>query len=66
MIFDEELDKALEHIPASGYGARLDDLGIIRMLRDTRALQRTLGTKMAEDSRVATEETTFTGAAGRQ
>lgn len=66
MNFDRELQRAIENLPAMEPQARLNDLRIIHMLRDTRALQRTLGTKMAKDPRVATQDTTFPGPGGRE
>ena len=52
---DPELDDAVRAIPGFGTEARLDDLALIRSLRDTPAMLAALGRSLPRDDRVAVE-----------
>ncbi|MHB8439277.1 MAG: alpha/beta hydrolase [Acidimicrobiales bacterium] len=58
---DPELAAALAVLPDRGRGVRLDDLTLIRSLRDSKAL----GTVLPTDPRVNTEDLTVPGVGGR-
>ena len=65
-VLDPQLDRVVRAMPDFGTEARLDDLELIRSLRDTPAMLRALGTTLATDDRVEVENRHVPGrAAGR-
>jgi acetyl esterase/lipase len=52
---DPELQRALDRLPSVGTESHLDDLELIRSLRDTLAMLEALGTTLPSDPNVATE-----------
>jgi acetyl esterase len=55
---DPELQGALDRLPSVGTETRLDDLELIRSLRDTMAILQALGTSLPSDEHVTTENVT--------
>jgi acetyl esterase/lipase len=60
---DPELARVLEHLPSAGTEAHLDDLELIRSLRDTLAIMKALGTSLPTDERVTVENVSVPGPA---
>lgn len=55
---DPELQRALDRLPPVGTESRLDDLELIRSLRDTLGMLQALGTTLPSDDQVATDNVT--------
>ena len=66
MKLDPELDRSLDRVPNRGADARLHDLGIIHLLRDTLAMHEIMGISLPVDTRVTTDNRTFLGADGTE
>lgn len=66
MKLDPELDRSLDRVPNRGADARLHDLGIIHLLRDTLAMHEIMGITLPVDARVTTENRRFLGADGNE
>ena len=66
-LLDPQLDRVVRAMPGFGTEARLDDVEVIRALRDTPAMLAALGTNLATDDRVAVENRDVPGpGAGRR
>ena len=61
---DPQLERVVRTLPDFGTEARLDDLDLVRSLRDTPAMLRALGTSLATDDRVEVENREVPGRTG--